>query len=208
MALPVKVDLPRSPINYSDEYKKFHELRLLDPNLTPSGTVTFPSNSSGTVYTSTSGEAGLLTILQNALGSYLFTAADYNLIQTEINNSVALANLLAILGESYFKASNYGVVITKSASYTLALTDANSVTNMTGASSQTITIPPNSSVAFPIGTQITVLMNGAGAVVFAPGSGVTLTSKDTKRTIDGQYASATLIKTATDSWTLIGALKA
>lgn len=108
----------------------------------------------------------------------------------------------------FFQQTNYGSIITKSASAILALTDSNMVINMTGASSQTITIPPNSSVAFPIGAQITFIMSGAGAVVFAPGSGVTLQSKDTKRTIDGQYASATLIKIGTDTWSLIGALKA
>lgn len=120
---------------------------------------------------------------------------------TDTGRAITPSNLKA-------KFVDYGNIITKAASATLALTDANKVITMTGASSQTLTIPPNSSVAFPIGTQITVIMNGAGAVVFAPGSGVTLTSKDTKRTIDGQYASASLIKTATDSWSLIGALKA
>lgn len=109
---------------------------------------------------------------------------------------------------AFFQQTNYGAILNKSTSATLVLADANSVVIMGGSSAQTITIPTNTSVPFPVGTQITFIMGGAGAVVFAPGSGVTLQSKDTKRTIDGQYASATLVKIATDTWSLIGALKA
>lgn len=35
------------------------------------------------------------------------------------------------------------------------------------AAAQTITVPPNSSVAFPIGTQIDLAQLGAGKVTFA-----------------------------------------
>jgi len=35
---------------------------------------------------------------------------------------------------------------------------------------------------------------------------VTINSKDSAKEIDGQFAAATLIKTATDAWSLIGAL--
>lgn len=107
-----------------------------------------------------------------------------------------------------FTNKTYGAVITKSASATLALSDGNKIVRMTGASAQTITVPANSSVAFPIGTQIVFIMAGAGAVTFAPASGVTLESSSSKRTINAQHESATLIKTGTDTWSLIGALKA
>ena len=49
---------------------------------------------------------------------------------------------------------------------------------------------------------------GAGKVTLAQGSGVTINSKDSEKAIDGQHASVTLIKTATDTWRLIGALQA
>ena len=73
-------------------------------------------------------------------------------------------------------------------------------------SAQTITVPPNSSVAFPVGTQIIVQNLGSANATLAEGSGVTINSKDDALEIDGQYAGATLIKTATDTWSLIGAL--
>jgi len=91
-------------------------------------------------------------------------------------------------------------------SYTLVLTDGGKMITSSNGSAQTITVPPNSSVAFPIGTQIIVQNLGSANATLAQGSGVTLQSKDSNKEIDGQYASAALIKTATDTWSLIGAL--
>lgn len=105
------------------------------------------------------------------------------------------------------KIVDYGNIVSKSASFTLSLAERNKVVTMTGTAAQTITIPANATVNFKIGTQITFVQQGTGTVTFAPSSGVALYSKDTKRTIDGQYASATLVKTAADTWSIIGALK-
>ena len=69
-------------------------------------------------------------------------------------------------------------------------------------------MPPNSSVAYSVGTTITVIGIGAGKVTLAQGSGVTINSKDSEKAIDGQHASVTCIKTATDTWQLVGALQA
>ena len=67
-------------------------------------------------------------------------------------------------------------------------------------------MPPNSSVAFDVGTQIIVQNIGSANATLAQGAGVTINSKDSNKEIDGQFAAATLIKTATDTWSLIGAL--
>ena len=61
-------------------------------------------------------------------------------------------------------------------------------------------------MAFPTGTQIVVQAIGSGAATLAQGSGVTINSKGSAKVIDGQYASAALIKTGTDAWSLVGAL--
>ncbi len=90
--------------------------------------------------------------------------------------------------------------------YTLVLTDGGKMVTSSNGSAQTITVPPNSSVAFPVGTQIIVQNLGSANATLAEGSGVTIQSKDSAKEIDGQYAAATLIKTATDTWSLIGAL--
>ena len=90
--------------------------------------------------------------------------------------------------------------------YTFVLADAGNLVPSSNGSAQTITVPPNSSVAFPTGTQIIVQNIGSANATLAEGSGVTINSKDSNKEIDGQYAAATLIKTATDAWSLIGAL--
>jgi len=91
--------------------------------------------------------------------------------------------------------------------YTLVAADAGKLITSSNGSAQTITVPPNSSVAFATGTQIIVQNIGSANATLAEGSGVTIQSKDSIKEIDGQYAAATLIKTATDTWSLIGALK-
>ena len=92
--------------------------------------------------------------------------------------------------------------------YTFVLTDGGKLVTASNGSAQTYTVPPNSSVAFPTGTTITIIGIGACKVTLAQGSGVTINSKDSEKAIDGQHASVTLIKTATDTWQLIGALQA
>jgi C4-dicarboxylate-specific signal transduction histidine kinase len=48
------------------------------------------------------------------------------------------------------------------ASYTAVLTDDGKLVTMSNASANTFTVPPNSSVAFGIGTQINIAQLGAG----------------------------------------------
>ena len=72
------------------------------------------------------------------------------------------------------------------------------------AAAQTVTVPPNSSVAFPIGTQIDCSQLGAGKVTFAQWAGVTIQSKGGNKAISAQYVGATLKKIGTDTWLLLG----
>lgn len=94
--------------------------------------------------------------------------------------------------------------------YTLVLGDAGKYVEMNNASTNTLTVPPNSSVAFPVGTEVTVIRTGAGLTVIAPGAGVTVdyysVSGSGTRSIKGQWSAATLVKRATDTWVLIGNL--
>lgn len=90
--------------------------------------------------------------------------------------------------------------------YTLALTDAAKVVELSNAAAITVTIPPNTSVSFPIGTVILLGQYGAGAVSVAPGSGVTLNSRSNYRKIAAQYSHASLRKRGTDLWVLDGDL--
>ena len=75
---------------------------------------------------------------------------------------------------------------------------------MNVGSANTVTVPNNSSVAFPIGTEITVMQYGAGVTTIVAASGVTFRSKDFSTRIGDQYTGATLIKRDTNEWYLIG----
>ena len=92
-------------------------------------------------------------------------------------------------------------------SYTLVLADAGDLVEMGSGSAQTLTIPTNSSVAFPIGTKIDVLQTGAGETTIA-GAGVTINSEGSKLKINAQWQAVTLVKRDTNTWVVIGALKA
>lgn len=91
-------------------------------------------------------------------------------------------------------------------SYTLVLADAGKMVTMTNASENTLTIPPNSSVAFPVGTVINFASGGAGQTTIAAGAGVTIGSADSKLKLRVQYSSGSAIKIATDTWILVGDL--
>ena len=91
--------------------------------------------------------------------------------------------------------------------YTFIAGDAGKLVTSSNGSAQTFTVPPNSSVAFDVGTQIMLQNIGSANCTLAQGSGVTIQSVDSNKEIDGQFAAATLIKTATDTWSLIGSLK-
>jgi|APGre2960657404_1045060.scaffolds.fasta_scaffold00172_5 hypothetical protein len=90
--------------------------------------------------------------------------------------------------------------------YTLVLTDSAKFVTLSNASAITATVPPNSSVAFPTGTQVNLMQLGAGQVTVAAGSGVTLRSAGTLVKTSAQYAVATLLKIDTDTWVLVGNL--
>lgn len=97
----------------------------------------------------------------------------------------------------------------QTANYTLVLTDADSkFVRMNVASANTLTVPPNSSVAFPVGTQINFSQAGAGQVTVTPGAGVTINSADSGLKTRVQYSVGGLIKVATDTWTAFGDLTA
>lgn len=91
-------------------------------------------------------------------------------------------------------------------SYTFVIGDAGKYCTFSNASAVTVTVPPNSSVAFPVGTQIDVGARGAGQVSIAAGVGVTIRSENSMLKLYRQYSGATLVKLATDEWHLVGNL--
>jgi hypothetical protein len=58
--------------------------------------------------------------------------------------------------------------------YTTVLSDDGKLLTCDNAASISVTVPPNSSVAYGIGTQINIMQLGAGTVTITAGAGVTL----------------------------------
>jgi hypothetical protein len=88
--------------------------------------------------------------------------------------------------------------------YTFVLTDANNtVVELSNTSAITATVPPNSSVPYPVGSQIQLLQTNTGQVTIVGGSGVTVNASPGLK-IRAQWSFATLIKRGTDTWVLVG----
>lgn len=91
--------------------------------------------------------------------------------------------------------------------YTLVLADNGKLVTLSNASAIALTVPTNASVAFPTGAIINIQQIGAGQVTVAGDTGVTVTSTPGLK-LRAQYSAASIVKTGTDSWTLIGDLSA
>jgi len=88
--------------------------------------------------------------------------------------------------------------------YTFVLTDANNtVVSLTNASAIIATVPPNSSVAYPVGAILQFFQGGTGQVTVAGGSGVTINYTPGFK-LRAQNSFATLIQTAANTWLLSG----
>lgn len=93
-------------------------------------------------------------------------------------------------------------VNTQTGSYTLVLSDKAKEVRMNVAGANDITVPPNSSVAFPVGSMITLTQYGAGQTSVIAGSGVTIRTSAGNLLSPGQYSPMVLRKIATDEWYL------
>lgn len=95
------------------------------------------------------------------------------------------------------------------ANHTLDATDLSSVNSgakviieMNVGSANTVTVPLNSTTAFPLGTIIDVRQYGGGQTSFVATGGVTIRASAGLLTIGNQYSGARLIKVDTDEWYL------
>ena len=122
-------------------------------------------------------------------------------IQTQLDTKLATATA----------ATTYAplnlVTSAQTASYTLVLADAADIVEVSNASANNLTVPLNSSVAFPVGTQINILQTGAGQTTVVATGGVTINATPGLK-LRAQWSSATLIKRAENTWVLVGDLSA
>jgi len=107
--------------------------------------------------------------------------------------------------------TSFTVGTAQTADYTPVLNDQyQALIQMNKATAVNFTIPTNASVAYPVGTALTVLNIGAGALTIKAVtsgtttvlSGGTVAAQPTL----AQYKTAVCIKTATDTWYVVGGI--
>lgn len=108
-------------------------------------------------------------------------------------------DLQTALDAKAIKGQLAGVNSQTGTSYTLVLSDAGKDVKCTNASAITLTVPPNSSVAFPTGTWLLFSQGGAGTVTATAGSGVTLNAANGAATT-AQYDGRGLEYLGSDVW--------
>ena len=87
--------------------------------------------------------------------------------------------------------------------YTFVLGDVSKLVELSNTSAITATVPLNSSVAYPVGSQIMLLQTNTGQVTVVGAGGVTINGNPGLK-LRAQWSSATLIKRAENTWVLVG----
>ena len=167
------------------------------------GTLTVGSDGAGEDVTFHSDTAGDAFVWDSSDEKLTITGTDGQTALDVPDGNVTITDTLTVSGGL---VAPLAINAQTGTTYTFVLADAGKLVTSSNGSAQTITVPPNSGVAFAIGTQIIVQNIGSANATLATAGTPTLNSKDSNLEIDGQFAAATLIKTATDAWSIIGAL--
>lgn len=162
-----------------------YAVTLTPTTLSASRTLTLP-DVAGTVVTT--GDTGTVTSTM---------IADGTIVNADISSTAAID-----LGKLADVSTN-----AQTASYTLVLGDKNKIVEMNVASANNLTVPLNSSVAYPVGSQINILQTGAGQTTIVATGGVTINGTPGLK-LRAQWSYVTLIKRATDTWVAVGDLSA
>lgn len=171
-------------------------------------TITTPADNEVLAYNSgtdtwinqTASEAGLLTSFDVVDDTTPQLGGDLSLNSNDITGTGNVDITGSVIAQSSINTQT-------GTTYTFVLADASKLVTLNNAAAITLTIPTNSSVAFPVGTKIDLAQLGAGQVTVAGAGGVTVNSTPTLK-LRAQYSAATCIKTATDTWLLVGDLEA
>lgn len=99
-------------------------------------------------------------------------------------------------------------VLSKTSNYTAIASDAGKTIIFNSSSDLVLTIPANSTTPFVVGQKIEIIRKGSGELLVSGELGVTINSKNDNKRISTQYSGAVLLKEDTNTWILIGDLKA
>lgn len=120
---------------------------------------------------------------------------------TSVSAQLAQAESLVNIVEGYLLEPTN----TQTVNYTLVLTDRGKLVAMNVGSPNTLTVPPESSVAFPAGSWINITQLGTGKTTVVAGAGVTINTA-LGNSLRARYSGGSLIKTGANTWLLVGDL--
>lgn len=90
----------------------------------------------------------------------------------------------------------------------LALTDVGKTILRTNAGAQTVTLPRDTTVAFPVGSTIAIIAQGAGALTVQAGAGATMEKAAATTAVVVAKGRVIATKVAADTWNVSGDLTA
>lgn len=190
-----------SPISHSAGASVKHvltsdDLDAFNAAVAPVVNVTFAGSSSGTMVLQGAAISSGTVTLPAGTATLISTSATQTLTNKTIDyNSNTITNLPAANLDLTLNAQT-------GTTYTLVAGDKNKLVTLSNGSAIALTVPTNASVPYATGSQINIQQLGAGQVTVTGDTGVTVTGTGTK--LRAQYSAATLIKTGTDSWTMVG----
>ena len=168
-------------------------------NASPVSSFAFSGSTSGTTTVQATAIAGTTTLTLPAATDTLVGKATTDTLTNKTLTSPTING--ATIGTSII---NLALNAQTGTTYTPVLADNGKLVTLSNASGITLTVPTNASVAYATGAQINIQAIGAGQVTVVGDTGVTVNGTGTKLRV--QWSAATLVKTATDTWTLIGDL--
>jgi hypothetical protein len=168
----------------------------------PLSSLALSGSTSGTTTVQATAVAGTTTLTLPAATDTLVGKATTDTLTNKTLTSPTING--ATIGTSIINLATNAQVGT---TYTSVLDDNGKIVEMNNAAANTLTVPLNATVAYPIGAQINILQTGVGQTTVVATSGVTINSTPGLK-LRAQWSSATLIKRATDTWVLVGDLSA
>jgi len=182
------------------------DLNAFKASISPVTNVGFAGSTSGTTTVQATAVAGTTTLTLPAATDTLVGRATTDTLTNKTLTSPTINSATLSTPTINDARQNITLNAQTGTTYTLVLTDNGRLVTLSNASAITLTVPTNASVAFATGAIINLQQIGAGQVTVAGDTGVTVTGTGTK--LRAQYSAAALVKTGTDSWTLIGDLSA
>ncbi len=173
------------------------DLILFRNSASPVSSFAFTGSTSGTTTVQATAVAGTTTLTLPAATDTLVGRATTDTLTNKTLTSPTING--ATIGTSII---NLALNAQTGTTYTPVLADNGKLVTLSNASPITLTVPTNASVAYAVGAQINIQAIDAGQVTVAGDTGVTVNGTGTKLRV--QWSAATLVKVATDTWTLIG----